>query len=77
MQKAIINLETLVCPSCSQKIENALKALSGIDKDSVKVLFNASKAKFDFDESKTSVAEAQKAITSLGYVVIKAQVKDF
>ncbi|HRL52519.1 MAG TPA: metal-binding protein, partial [Enterococcus aquimarinus] len=43
MQKATIQLETLSCPSCLQKIENAMKGLNGIDKDSVKVLFNSSK----------------------------------
>ena len=51
MQKATIQLETLSCPSCLQKIENAMKGLNGIDKDSVKVLFNASKVKVDFDSA--------------------------
>ena len=37
MQTATIQLETLVCPSCTQKIEKATKALDGIDKDSVDV----------------------------------------
>ncbi|NLV89632.1 MAG: metal-binding protein, partial [Tissierellia bacterium] len=36
MKSATIQLETLACPSCSQKIEGALKALDGIDKDSIK-----------------------------------------
>ena len=43
MQKAILNLEPLSCPSCSQKIANAVKGLDGVDQNSVKVLFNASK----------------------------------
>ena len=32
MQKATIQLETLSCPSCMQKIENAVKGLKGIHK---------------------------------------------
>lgn len=75
MKKAIIQLETLACPSCVKKIENALKLLSGVDKDSVKVLFNSSKAQFDFDEEKTSLEAAVKAVTALGYEVKKSQIK--
>ena len=43
-EKATIQLETLVCPSCSQKINNGVKALDGIDKESVNVSFNTSKS---------------------------------
>ncbi|MGE4589491.1 MAG: heavy-metal-associated domain-containing protein [Acidaminococcaceae bacterium] len=75
MQKATIQLETLTCPSCGQKIENATKSLNGVEKESVKVLFNSSKVKFDFDAEKISVEDVEKAITALGYEVIKSQVK--
>ena len=47
MKKATIQLETLACPSCVQKIENAVKSLSNVEKESVNVLFNASKVKFN------------------------------
>lgn len=76
MQKVTIQLETLTCPSCAQKIESAIKSLNGVDKDSVKVLFNSSKVKFDFDTEKVSIQDVEKAITTLGYEVIKSQVKD-
>lgn len=75
MQKATIQLETLACPSCSQKIENATKSLNGVEKESVKVLFNSSKVKLDFDEGKIAIADIEKAITALGYEVKKSQVK--
>ncbi len=75
MQKATIQLDTLTCPSCGQKIESATKALSGVEKESVKVLFNSSKVKLNFDDEKISIAEVEKAITSLGYEVKKTQVK--
>ena len=75
MQKATIQLETLVCPSCSQKIEGALKALEGIEKESVSVSFNTSKVKLNFDDGKTSINDIENAITKLGYEVKKSTVK--
>ena len=69
MKKASIQLETLTCPSCAQKIENAVKATAGADKESVKVLFNASKVKFDYDEEKASIDDFVKAIEKMGYEV--------
>ena len=38
MQKATIQLETLTCPSCMQKIENGVKSLDGVSKESLKVI---------------------------------------
>lgn len=76
MKKATIQLGTLACPSCMQKIENAIKSVDGVDKESVKVMFNSSKAKFLFEEGKTSADNVENAITALGYEVKKSQVKD-
>ena len=76
MQKATIQLETLTCPSCVQKVEKAVKSLNGVEKESVNVLFNSSKVKFDFDEEKLSLKDVENAITVLGYEVKKSQVKD-
>ena len=75
MKKAAIQLDTLTCPSCAKKIENAVKQLDGVDKGSVSVLFVSSKVKVDFDDGKLSVGEIEKAVTALGYAVIKSQVK--
>ena len=75
MQKAVIQLETLSCPSCLQKIENAVKGLNGVNQDSLKVLFNASKVKLDFDSEKITINEIEKAIEDLGYPVVKSKVK--
>ncbi len=75
MQKAVLQLETLACPTCMQKIEAALKNVDGVDKESVKVLFNASKAKLDFDATKTTLATIQKAVETIGYEVLKASEK--
>ena len=75
MEKAILQLETLSCPSCMQKIEGAVKSVNGVDKDSIKVLFNSSKVKTNFDSAVTSIEEIQKAIENVGYSVLKAKVK--
>lgn len=75
MQKATIQLETLSCPSCLQKIDNAVKGLNGVEEDSVKVLFNSSKVKTDFDSKAIAIQDIEKAIEDLGYPVIKSKVK--
>ncbi len=69
MKKANIQLETLTCPSCAIKIEGALKALAGVDKESINVSFNSSKVKLSYDEEKVSLDEIKKAITKLGYEI--------
>ncbi len=75
MKSATIQLETLICPSCMQKIEGALKGLGGIDQDTVKVSFNSSKVKVDFDEDKISIDEIKDSINRVGYEVIRSRVK--
>ncbi len=75
MIKATISLETLTCPSCLQKIDNAVKKLDGVETSSVNVMFNASKVKLNFDEEKISINQIEKAIEALGYAVIKTSVK--
>jgi len=76
MKKATIQLETLTCPSCMQKIENGVKFLDGVETKSVNVLFNSSKVKLNFDDEKVSIEDVEKAIDKLGYEVKKSQVKD-
>lgn len=76
MQKAVIQLEALTCPSCMQKINNAVKSLDGVEKDSVSVLFSSSKVKLNFDEEKISIKNIEDAIDRLGYEIKKTQVKD-
>lgn len=55
-------------PHVRTKIETALQKAPGVV--SASVLYNASKAKVEFDETKTNVDELVKVITGLGYVVI-------
>jgi len=75
MKSANIQLETLTCPSCMQKIEAALKSLTGVDKESVSVSFNTSKAKLTFDDAALNIEDIETAITRVGYEVKKSTVK--
>lgn len=75
MSQAILNLETLACPTCMQKIEGAIKQVPGVEKESVKVLFNASKAKLTFDAQKTNLTHIVEAVEAIGYEVLKATEK--
>ncbi len=75
MKKATIQLETLTCPSRSQKIEAAVKSLDGIDKDTLEVLFNSSRVRFDFNEEEISIEKIEEAIDRVGYEVKKSRVK--
>ena len=75
MKKATIQLEPLTCPSCLQKIDKAVKALDGVETESVSVLFNSSKVKLNYDDEKLSLTKIENTISTLGYVVIKSQEK--
>ena len=75
MKAATIQLDTLTCPSCMQKIEGALKSLDGIDKDTIKVSFNSSKVKVSFDEDQVSIDDIELAINRVGFDVLKSKIK--
>lgn len=67
MTRTTLQLETLTCPSCLQKIEGALKNADGVEK--VKVLFNASRARVEHDEDTISKNEIKDLIEKVGYNV--------
>ncbi|NLJ79195.1 MAG: heavy-metal-associated domain-containing protein [Tissierellia bacterium] len=75
MKAATMQLEDLSCPSCTQKIEGALKGLEGIEQDTIKILFNSSRVRFNFDEDKVEIEEIELAINRLGFDIIKTRVK--
>ncbi len=75
MKSATIQLETLACPSCMQKIYKAVKSVDGVDKESVNVMFNASKVKLQFDPEKTTIDNITDAIGKIGYEVKKTVVR--
>ena len=73
MNKIVLQLDELSCPSCLQKIQSALDKQVGIT--NVKVLFNAAKVKADFDSDKISADKVADTVTTLGYDVQSIKVK--
>ena len=72
MKNGVFQLEPLTCPSCIKKIESTLNKMTGVD--SVKVIFNTSKVKTQFDESQIEADRLIKTITRLGYSVLSTKV---
>lgn len=67
MSQAVIQLGPVTCPSCIKKIEAAVSKIEGVE--TVKVLFNSSKVKTEFDGNKTSGNDISEIIQKLGYSV--------
>ena len=64
MSQAVIQLGPVTCPSCIKKIEAAVSKIEGVE--TVKVLFNSSKVKAEFDGNKTSGNAISETIQKLG-----------
>ncbi len=73
MRKVTMKLDDLTCPSCMTKIEGALSKKNGVE--NVKVLFNASKVKAEFDDATVSAEDLATVVTDLGYAVQSSKVK--
>lgn len=68
MKTIKLQLETLTCPTCINKIERVLNKENGVH--DAKVMFNSSKVKVDYDEGKTQPDKLATIIEKLGYPVI-------
>lgn len=73
MEKVTIQLESLTCPSCIQKIESAVQKQQGVAK--VNVLFHAGKVKAEINNKETSVDKLSAVIEKLGYTVENTKVQ--
>ncbi len=71
MAKAEFQLEPLTCPTCVKKIESTLTKAKGVD--SVRVLFNSSKVKTEFDDTQTNAEKLKLTIENLGYSVLASK----
>ena len=74
MKNAVIQLEPLTCPSCIKKIETTLNKIGGVN--SVKVLFNSSKIKTQFDDSRIGINKITDTVEKLGYSVLSTKLKE-
>lgn len=68
MTKLQIQLAPVACPSCVKKIENRLNKEEGLN--NVSVLFNSSKVKAEYDETKIQPDKVAEIIEQLGYEVL-------
>ena len=57
------------CASCAKSIEEGIKSLEGVFEASVN--FTTAKATVEYDSSKVSLSDIERAITNLGYRVLK------
>ena len=75
MKQVIFKLETLTCPTCVSKIQAAINSFKGVDQSSIKVLFNSSKLKFNFEETIVEVEIIKEKIEAMGYQVLDIKLK--
>lgn len=68
MTNKTYQLETLTCPSCTAKIQGMLKKTDGVNEG--EVLFNTSRVKVSFDESKITSEDIVSKINRLGFKVL-------
>ena len=74
MQKVMMKLGGMTCPSCLTKIEKAVENVNGTDQ--IKVLLNAGKLKFVMDANKTNTDDVKNAIEKMGYEVMGIKEKE-
>ena len=65
MTTITLQLEKLTCPSCMQKIIDNVNELAGIE--TIKILFDRSKARVVFEDNKISEEEIFYKIEEIGY----------
>lgn len=65
MTTITLQLEKLTCPSCMQKITDNVNELTGIE--TIKILFDRSKARVVFEDNKISEEEILHKIEEIGY----------
>lgn len=74
MEKVMMKLGGLTCPSCLTKIQKSVEAVDGTS--DVKVLFNAGKVKFMLDSTITTPNVVQENIEKMGYTVQGVKTKE-
>lgn len=74
MEKVMMKLGGLTCPSCLTKIQKSVESAAGTD--DVKVLFNAGKVKFKLDDQLSPVDDIKDGIEKIGYEVKAVQTKE-
>ena len=71
--KAELKISGMHCATCALNIEKSLSKLAEVS--TAQVNFVTDTAHVEFDPSKTSLAELEKAVRAVGYEVINREVK--
>ncbi|WP_457609810.1 mercuric transport protein MerTP [Lutibacter sp.] len=71
IQKISIAIKGMTCTSCEEHVNHTVNELDGIL--DVKTSYNDKNSSIEFDKSKTTVEEIEKAINSTGYNVIETK----
>nr|WP_234818130.1 heavy-metal-associated domain-containing protein [Lactococcus lactis] len=75
MSKIVMKLDELSCPSCMAKIEGALNTTNGVEM--VKVLFNASKVKAEFDDNQVTATDLVSKLRDLAMLSKRVKSRKF
>ena len=74
MQKVMMKLGGMTCPSCLTKIEKAVEDVECTDQ--IKVFFNAGKLTCMMNSDKANVDDVKTAIEKMGYEVKDVKAKE-
>ena len=66
-----VDIKGMTCTSCEEHINHAVNQLNGII--NINSSYEMGKSKIEFDNTKTTILEIQKAINSTGYSVINTK----
>ena len=69
VQKIDVKIESMTCDACQHHVNSAVNALPGII--NVSSSYEKGNAIVEFDNTKTNIAEIEKAVNSTGYTVIE------
>ena len=71
--RKVLQIEGMTCTSCAEHVQHDVNKLPGIILASAS--YENNNASVEFDNSKTTMADIQKAIDGTGYKVIEAKIK--
>ncbi len=74
IQIAEFTIRGMNCEGCEEEVKHEVSKLNGIIKADVS--YKNGNAQIQFDNSKTDIAEIEKAINSTGYTVTKSEIKN-
>jgi len=69
MNTTVFNVPSISCSTCSNKIQEGLKSVKGVE--GVQVDLKSQTVKVDYDTNSVQPQDIRKAISSMGYEVLR------